>query len=389
MTDEESPNTDSRRARLATRRRRMRIVAAFIAILVIAGGVGTAMALRNRDETPAISAPHTGAAPSDEAPDSTAGTARKVGPPRVITHDNPMRLWIGGDSLAGSFGPALGQKAGATGVIDATIDYKVSSGLSDNGIRNWPEHAQQAMSDINPDAIVFIIGTNDASIVNSQDSNNDGVPDWQVSYGAKIETMMRAFVGDGHHRTVYWLGPPTLGDSTLEKGAYELGRFMKSEAAKFAPDVVYVDTYRLFSDANGDYSRSLPDSTGVVKEMRISDGVHFSVDGANYLSDAIWKLLDKRWDVTAHADPSQPIAYTIAPGSNDYVPGVGHYRPTVPQQSYNTTSTADIPITTVVAPAPTSTTKPVAPPTTKPVASTTKPVATTTNPPGKVKITTP
>ena len=80
-----------------------------------------------------------------------------------------MQLWIGGDSLAGSFGPALGQIVGATGVVDATIDYKVSSGLEDRGIRDWPEHATAGDGDVDPDAVVFIIGANDASIANTYD----------------------------------------------------------------------------------------------------------------------------------------------------------------------------------------------------------------------------
>ena len=217
---------------------------------------------------------------NDPGPDSSLGDAGKLGPPRELSHDNPLRLWIGGDSLAGSFGPALGQTVGATGVVDATIDYKVSSGLEDQGIRDWYEHAQEKMASDDPDAVVFIIGTNDASIANTYDSNNDGVPDWEADYREKIDRMMETFVGGTRHRTVFWLGPPTLGDHDLNKGGYRLGRVMRQEAAKFAPDVVYVDTYHLFSDESGDYSRSLPNGHGEIQEMRISDGVHFSVDGA-------------------------------------------------------------------------------------------------------------
>ena len=50
-------------------------------------------------------------------------------------------------------------------MVDATIDYKVSSGLEDQGIRDWQQHAQEKMASDDPDAVVFIIGTNDASIV--------------------------------------------------------------------------------------------------------------------------------------------------------------------------------------------------------------------------------
>ncbi|MDQ1466632.1 MAG: uncharacterized protein QOH10_1047 [Actinomycetota bacterium] len=383
MTDQDPPATGGRRRKLATRQRRTRIVGAVVAIALIALGTGTAMAVRNNGDTPAAPvdrvAPAKGKRP---APDSTIAT-RKLRPPRPISHADPLRLWIGGDSLSGSFGPALGQTGGATGVVDARIDYKVSSGLEDLGIRNWPEHATQEMATYDPDHVVFIIGANDASIVNTYDSNGDGVPDWQVAYREKIHRMMDILVGGSRHRIVYWLGPPTMGDQSLNKGAYELGRLMRSEAGKFAPDVTYVDTYRLFADANGDYSRSLPDGHGEILQMRISDGVHFSVDGAKYLADRLWAKINQRWHVTAQADPSQPISYTIAEGSNDYVPGVGRYRPTVPSQSSDTTPASVDPTTTIaVAPSTTPATKPV-PTTTQPVATTTKPaVATTTKPVG-------
>jgi hypothetical protein len=186
--------------------------------------------------------------------------------------------------------------------------------------------------------------------------------------------MMQIFVGGDRHRIVYWLGPPTMGDHTLNKGAYELGRVMRSEAAKFKPDVVYIDTYRMFADKNGDYSRYLPDAHGDEQQMRISDGVHFSVDGAKYLADKLWTKLDKRWRISAQADPLQPIDYTIAPGSNDYVPGVGRYRPTVPSQSSDTTPSSSPETTTTIG----ATTVP----STKPVSTTTRPAPTTTKPTG-------
>jgi len=166
-----------------------------------------------------------------------------------------------------------------------------------------------------------------------------------------------------------------MGDRNLNKGTYELGRVMRAEAAKFAPDVEYFDTYHFFADKNGDYSRSLPDAHGVMLEMRISDGVHFSVDGAKYLADKLWTKLDKRWRISAQADPSQPIDYTIAPGSNDYVPGVGRYRPTVPSRSSDTTPSSAPDTTTTL-----GTTSTV--PSSKPVSTTTKPAPTTTTPTG-------
>jgi hypothetical protein len=390
MTDEAAPDTDSRRRRLATRQRRTRVVGAIVTVALIALGTGTVMALRDNDKTSATPADkHATTTVTNPSPGSSIATNLRAGPPRPLSHDAPLKLWIGGDSLAGSFGPALGQTGGATGIVDATIDYKVSSGLEDQGIRDWPEHAAQEMADSDPDQVVFIIGANDASIVNTYDSNDDGVPDWQVGYREKVHNLMDILVGGSRHRLVYWLGPPTMGDQSLNRGARELGRLMRSEAKNFAPDIVYVNTYRLFSDKNGDYSRSLPDENGDIQEMRISDGVHFSVDGAKYLADKLWKPLNKRWNITAQADPSQPIDYTIAEGSNDYVPGIGRYRPTVPssgssdtEPSSDTTTTIDSATTTTPATNDVTTTS-------QPVATTTKPVGPTTTKPVGPPLSTP
>ena len=378
MTDEQTPEDQSRRARLATRRHRWRVVTVTSLVVLIVAGAATAFALHARNADSAPNTDDVSATTPGHVTEPNLGQASKL-KSRPLTHNDPLRLWIGGDSLAGSFGPALGQTAGATGVVKATIDYKVSSGLEDQGIRDWYEHAQETMASDDPDSVVFIIGTNDASIVNSYDANGDGVPDWEKDYREKIDRMMATFVGGKRHRTVFWLGPPTLGDSTLDRGTKKLGPVMAQEARKFAPDVVYIDTYKLFEGPDGGYARSFPDATGAVEQMRISDGIHFTVDGAQYLSDIVWKLLDRRYKITQQAVPSQPIEYTIAEGSNDYVPGVGHYRP--PVNNDNNYSSDTTPATEPSATTPPTTPATVTPTTARPTPSTTPPTTKTTKPP--------
>ncbi len=78
-----------------------------------------------------------------------------------LTADDPLRLWIGGDSLAGSLGPSLGDTAGATGVIQPYFDSRVSSGLTSPNFFDWPTHAEAEMERLDPEIAVFIIGAND------------------------------------------------------------------------------------------------------------------------------------------------------------------------------------------------------------------------------------
>ncbi len=139
-----------------------------------------------------------------------------------------------------------------------------------------------------------------------------------------------------------------------QQGRQRLGRVMRSEAAKRAPDVVYVDTYRLFSDKNGDYSRSLP--TGTARSSRAANLRRRALQrrtARTILPAVVFQLLDRRWHVAAQADPSQPIAYRSPRGAPTRT-GVGH-TPDVPSQSSYTTSTAAETTTTLSAPVTTTT----------------------------------
>jgi hypothetical protein len=311
--------------------------------------------------------------------------AVKVAPLRALDHDHPLNLWVGGDSLAGSFGPALGDRVGATGVVKTRIDYKTSSGLWSNDIRNWYQRATDQMASDNPDAVVYIIGANDTPVVNMVDANGDNVPDWEATYRMKVARMMDLLIGP-NHRTVFWLGPPTLGTRSMDNGAEKMGEVMRQEAAKRAADVTYLDVYKLFSTADGGYSRQVTDETGKVITARISDGVHFTASGADYLARAVFSLVDARWKLTKQADLLHPIGWNFADGSGEVVPGYtstprSRYRccsgsqsgssgttsPQVSQTTYAPASTVGITPTTVSAPSTVAT-----PTTHAPVTPTTK-----------------
>ncbi len=70
------------------------------------------------------------------------------------------------------------------------------------------------------------------------------------------------------------------------------------DVAKRYPKVHYVDTYKLFSDADGTFSYDLPDEDGKVTTMRAGDGVHFTMDGGDYLARQVYKLVDAQCGVT-------------------------------------------------------------------------------------------
>jgi hypothetical protein len=116
----------SRRDRLvAARRRRRRRIVVVSAIVLAVGGSATAFALTRDHDTTTSTGAATPAAKVATGDTPTVPEVKNLAPkdpPRPLTHDAPLKLWVGGDSLAGGIGPALGQIAGATGVVHTQVD---------------------------------------------------------------------------------------------------------------------------------------------------------------------------------------------------------------------------------------------------------------------------
>ena len=206
-------------------------------------------------------------------------------------------------------GPSLGELTAATGVVAPQYDSRVSSGLLTPDFFDWPRHAQEELAKLQPEAVVFVIGTNDANVWNDN---------LAADYRLRTEAMMRELVGK-EHRTVYWVGPPVAKASDLEAGVKAVDEIARETAQK-VKGVVYVDAHTLFADDNGNYQQSFTDELGQRHVMRAGDGVHFSVDGADYIGRAIFKLIDAEWALTEQADPTHPQAVQETKGSTQ-VPG--------------------------------------------------------------------
>ena len=385
MPDDATPT--SRSARLARRRQRLRLLAVLAAAVVGAGATVAAFANAGDSSPPG---PATGVRQGDrgELPELEQLAADDV-QTRPLSHEDPLRVWVGGDSLAGALGPALGELGAQTGIVDTTIDYKVSSGLADQGVRDWPEHAARAVPSADPEVVVFMIGTNDANIVSSHDGDGDGVPDWEPGYRARIVQMMDILTGEAGDRLVLWIGAPTMRDPSRDRGVVEVNRVARQEAERRTGEVMYVDAYRLFAGDDGGYTDRITLTDGRTIRVRIGDGVHFTPQGAQYLANTVFALLDARYDIAAQADPGRRIDYTIDDGGSYGSSGrsqgrSGSRRPGGGSSGHATTSTLAAPSTdapTTVPPPATDPPTTAPPPTTSdggPPAPSTAPTTTNT-----------
>ncbi|HSQ37978.1 MAG TPA: hypothetical protein VLS92_08805, partial [Acidimicrobiia bacterium] len=67
---------------------------------------------------------------------------------RPVTPEDPLRVWVVGDSLGGPLGNALAARVRATGLVVVTIDFEDGSGLVRDDVFDWPGYAAQRLPQV-------------------------------------------------------------------------------------------------------------------------------------------------------------------------------------------------------------------------------------------------
>jgi hypothetical protein len=139
-----------------------------------------------------------------------AALTPKLGTP---TPDNPLKLWVGGDSVSQTFGTQLIRVAEGTGLFKGTLDFHLGTGLAVPSYFNWPEHFVKDIVPTNPDVIVISFGTNDG-----QDIQLDAdkvlqrfSPEWYDEYQKRVGQTMDLLKSPTNDRFVIWSTPPPMG----------------------------------------------------------------------------------------------------------------------------------------------------------------------------------
>src|ERR1700730_5614087 len=316
-SDDTTPNASRHEQRSRRRRIWRRSLIIGLAVVLLAAGTAYAVTgpLQHDDQgrgRASRSGPTSGA---------VAGTAAAQTCRAPLNPDDPLRLWIGGDSLAGSLGPSLGQRTGSTGVVQPVFDSRVSSGLLSPDFVNWPQQGADDMSLYNSEVTVFIVGANDAKNL-PEGATRD--PGWRAQYSALVEAMLTVIGGNG--RAVYWVGAPVMADAAYSERVQGVNDVFREVAAKH-PDVTYIDAYTLFSAPDGTYASMLPVPGGKVARVRGADGIHLTPEGGDLLAETVFERIDPACRITQQAVPGAVKATIEAPGSSS-VPGSRRGAPT-------------------------------------------------------------
>jgi hypothetical protein len=224
-------------------------------------------------------------APPTTAPPTTVPvpTTTTIAPLRTPTAEQPLQVWVGGDSIAEGLGASMERLAGHTTTLHATSQARISTGLTRPDYFDWPSAVTAVVQQQQPDVLVVVFGTNDPQPIQTANGTYSfGTPEWEAEYRARVDAVMA--VPTGAHKLV-WVGLPVVRRENLDPALAQLDEIYVQEAAKF-PNVTYVDTRTMFSPS-GSYNAYLTAPDGTPTLVRAADGVHFSLTGYDMLAQAV------------------------------------------------------------------------------------------------------
>ena len=276
---------DRRRRRQRGRRRLLLVV---VVLLVVA--VAAVVTLRGRGES--------AAKPGDQAAAGTAGSpGPKPTPPRVwvASAGDPVRVWVGGDSLGGELGLALEPVLQDSEVFEPTTFYKESSGICRYDFFDWQKQIETVMRDARPQAAVIMMGTNDTQSVSKAGGGWIAYGDmaWKQAYEERVGDIIDTMLEGGAKR-VYWVGMPIMGEGWRNSRMRLINKIFRKQAEK-RPGAEYIDIWDLSTTSDGSFDPSL----------RTSDQVHFTADGQALLADEVYKAIEADWLPPGSEAPSE------------------------------------------------------------------------------------
>jgi hypothetical protein len=233
-----------------------------------------------------------GAGPTGEERGPTGTSEEPEAQKPAFTPDNPMRLWIAGDSLVITPGYAVLRAFGGNDAVDRVgdVDGRVATGLTRPDVFNWFRHVAEEVREEKVDLAVFCFGGNDdhdymTGLPKGVSIDDFGDAAWSKEYRRRVGGLMDSANQAGAF--VVWLGLPITRDSAQSRRWKLINRAVAAEAAKRPETVAYVDMYSLLSDEDGDYAPYLPAKDGTLEKVRADDGVHLERAGGDIVAKQV------------------------------------------------------------------------------------------------------
>jgi lysophospholipase L1-like esterase len=203
---------------------------------------------------------------------------------RANPESGRLRILATGDSMIQIIDSFMKQRVGSRGAV-VRSDARISTGLSKPSMLDWPAHAEEQATGMQPDATVMFIGANDGFPMEGADCCGAA---WIDEYARRARQMMRSYARAGRGR-VYWLLLPAARGGFFRELFPAVNTALRHAAAGLDDDVRLIDLEAVFTP--GGRYRSSMRIDGKRVRVRQSDGVHLNTAGASLAATLVIRAL--------------------------------------------------------------------------------------------------
>jgi len=214
----------------------------------------------------------------------------RLGEGEAHSAENPLQMLLIGDSMMGDgLGTMLLRVADDDPAIAADRHFKVSSGMSRPDFYNWPAQLDELFAAGDYDAVVVMMGTNDAQNFQIGDIVYDFRTDaWSQIYRDRVRVFLDKLCAHSEH--VYWIGEPPMRSAGFNDRMQYLNQLVQ-DACGSHPRARYISTIPILGDSNGNYSTSLTVNGKAIQARNDGDGIHLTRAGGQLVADRIFELI--------------------------------------------------------------------------------------------------
>jgi hypothetical protein len=223
------------------------------------------------------------AAPPRPRTSSTTTTTLPSALNRHPSAEKPLRVLVVGDSLGIDLGDVLVNDLTETGVVQASLDGQISTGLTRPDYFNWPAELSVDLPRYTPQVIVVMIGANDAQDLPGPPDVPFGTPAWDATYRQRVSDFMAEATSEGAR--VIWVGMPPMQNAGLSAAMAHINGLVQEAAKKYSA-VDFVASWTVLGTPDGQFTPYLVEG-GQEVNVREPDGTHIAPGGAQVLSVAV------------------------------------------------------------------------------------------------------
>lgn len=237
-----------------------------------------------------------GSTPASSGTTSTSSTTTTLAGLPQPSDAKPLTILDIGDSLGEDLGLGEGYTMGTNPLVRVVQDAVGDTGLARPDYYDWPAHLSSELKALHPQIVTVLIGGNDAEnfLFNGQ-VIVFGTPEWHTIYSQRVALMMKEALAA--RVKMLWVGLPIMQNAQFAASMQMLNAIYRTQAA-LHPGVEFLPTWALFSNAGGQYSTYLTNSSGQTVLARDGDGVHIAPPGGcDIVAIAAIKDIESLWHV--------------------------------------------------------------------------------------------